>query len=167
MNRSGDEPVHARSALRLRLGLAGFGLVTSATSALACLAIGVPVIAVACAVVALVAVVNCAVIIRHIRQGPHYQPGAGVPPYAPLAPAPHPPPPVAPRTSRLTASLRTRIYLLLMLTCVVMITLSWTVLRLVSMPAAVVTTVIAMTIPPVAAIVANVGWDRRPDSRVR
>jgi hypothetical protein len=42
-------------------------------------------------------------------------------------------------------------------TCVVLIVLSWNVVRFWSVPAALVMTVVAAVIPPVAAIVANWG----------
>lgn len=56
-------------------------------------------------------------------------------------------------------------YYALMGTCVVLILLAWNVVRLWSVPAAVVMSLVAMVIPPVAAIVANrrgpddVWWD--------
>ncbi|MDT0451794.1 DUF6343 family protein [Streptomyces hesseae] len=88
--RTGNEPMTARSPLRLRCGLASFGLVwTAAGTALFALA-GRPGWAIACGVVMLVTVVDLVVIIRHIRQGPHYQPGRDVPPYEPVKPSNHP-----------------------------------------------------------------------------
>ncbi|GAA2721065.1 MULTISPECIES: DUF6343 family protein [Streptomyces] len=81
--RSGNEPVTARSPLRLRLGLAAFGLVCTAAGTAAFALAGRVGWAVACAVVAAVSVVDICVIVRHIRQGPHYQPGPDVPPYEP------------------------------------------------------------------------------------
>ncbi|MEU1823934.1 MULTISPECIES: DUF6343 family protein [Streptomyces] len=88
--RTGNEPMTARSPLRLRFGLASFGLVwTAAGTAFFALA-GRPGWAIACGVVMLVTVIDLVVIIRHIRQGPHYQPGRDVPPYEAVRNTNHP-----------------------------------------------------------------------------
>ena len=50
---------------------------------------------------------------------------------------------------------RLRIYLIMMGTCLVLFVLAWTVVRFVSPTAAVVMAVVALVIPPFAAIVAN------------
>ncbi|MDG4532387.1 DUF6343 family protein [Streptomyces sp. AV19] len=84
MQRSGNEPMTARSPLRLRCGLASFGLVVSAGGAWLFAASGHPGWAAAFAVLALVTVVDLTLIIRHLRQGPHWQPGRDVPPYDPV-----------------------------------------------------------------------------------
>ncbi|MFH8371294.1 DUF6343 family protein [Streptomyces sp. NPDC018031] len=76
--------MHARSALRARCALAAFGLVTAAAGAVLFALVDRTGWAVACGVVALTAAVDLAVVIRHIRQGPHYQPGRDVPPYHPV-----------------------------------------------------------------------------------
>jgi membrane glycosyltransferase len=39
--------------------------------------------AMACGVLSLVVAVDLTMILRHIRQGPHYQPGRQIPPYRP------------------------------------------------------------------------------------
>lgn len=52
-----------------------------------------------------------------------------------------------------------RSYLLIMGTCLTLIVVAWTVVRLISVPAAVALSVVAMVLPPVAAIVANAGRD--------
>lgn len=57
---------------------------------------------------------------------------------------------------------RRRRYLALMVVCLTLFVSAWTFVRLVSLTAAVVLCVIAMVIPPVAAIVAN---RREPDDR--
>ncbi|KIZ18332.1 hypothetical protein SNA_10010 [Streptomyces natalensis ATCC 27448] len=44
---------------------------------------GRPEWAAACAALALVAATDLVIVIRHIRQGPHYQPGKDIPPYEP------------------------------------------------------------------------------------
>jgi hypothetical protein len=81
--RTGSEPIQARSPLRLRLGLTICGLVWAlGGTALFALA-GQPGWAGFFGAVALVAVVDLMVIVHHIRQGPHYQPGRDVPPYWP------------------------------------------------------------------------------------
>jgi hypothetical protein len=52
---------------------------------------------------------------------------------------------------------RNRGYFLLMGLCLVLVILAWTVVRLYSVTAAVVMSVVAGVIPPLAAIVANAG----------
>ncbi|MCX5534194.1 DUF6343 family protein [Streptomyces sp. NBC_00006] len=79
--RTGDEPVTARSPLRLRLGLALFGLVWTVFGTVAFLLAHRPGWALACGVLWLITTVDLFMILRHIRQGPHYQPGRDVPPY--------------------------------------------------------------------------------------
>ncbi|MGW1378098.1 DUF6343 family protein [Streptomyces sp. NPDC002446] len=81
--RSGDEPLHARSPLRMRCGLALWGLLCAVAGAVAFVNVGRPAWAAACAAVAMVAVMDLAMVIRHIHQGPHYQPGKEIPPYEP------------------------------------------------------------------------------------
>ena len=84
MRRTGSEPVQARSALRLRLGLALCGLVWGVAAAVGFAWAGQPGWAAVMAVIGAVAVVDAGVVVRHIRQGPHYQPGRDVPPYRPV-----------------------------------------------------------------------------------
>ncbi|MFI0236783.1 DUF6343 family protein [Streptomyces sp. NPDC016845] len=79
--RTGDEPVTARSPLRLRLGLALFGFAWTAFGTVAFALTDRPWWAVACGALALITAVDVVMIGRHIRQGPHYQPGRDVPPY--------------------------------------------------------------------------------------
>jgi hypothetical protein len=81
--RTGSEPVQARSPLRMRRGFALWGLVWAVAGAVAFAVAGRPGWAAACAVVAVVAAVDLVTVLRHIRQGPHYQPGKDVPPYEP------------------------------------------------------------------------------------
>ncbi len=81
--RTGNEPVTARSPLRLRLWLSLWGLLWAAGGAVVFSLAGRPGWAAACGALALLAAVDLAVVIRHIRQGPHYQPGRDVPPYEP------------------------------------------------------------------------------------
>ncbi|GAA4972079.1 hypothetical protein GCM10023205_42640 [Yinghuangia aomiensis] len=50
---------------------------------------------------------------------------------------------------------RKKLYFALMGTCLTLFVLSWAAIRFVSVPAAVAMSVVAMVIPPVAAIVAN------------
>ncbi|MHA6761001.1 DUF3099 domain-containing protein [Streptacidiphilus sp. PAMC 29251] len=59
-------------------------------------------------------------------------------------------------------SRRRRSYFVLMGICLVLIVLAWNVVRLWSVPAAVAMSLVAMFIPPVAAIVAN---RKGPDDR--
>ncbi|GAA2477635.1 DUF6343 family protein [Streptomyces sp. NPDC059506] len=84
MLRSGDEPIHARSPLRMRRVLAVWGLLWTAGGAVAFALIGNTAWAVTCAALALIALVDLFVVGRRIRQGAHYQPGRDVPPYEPV-----------------------------------------------------------------------------------
>ncbi|MCX3064230.1 DUF6343 family protein [Streptomyces beihaiensis] len=79
--RTGDEPITARSPLRLRLGLALFGLVWTVFGTVAFLLAHRIGWAIACGVLWLITTVDVFMITRHIRQGAHYQPGRDVPPY--------------------------------------------------------------------------------------
>ena len=158
MARTGDEPMHARSALGLRLGLTLAGLVCWAGAAVVMLLVGERLIAAVFGAVAVLAGVNAAVVVHRIRQGPHWQPGRTTPPYRPLPPdrpaRPRTvPPPVDERT-------RARRYLLIMGTCIGLLVLAWGVVRFWSVTAAVVMSMVAMLLPPIAAVVANAGWDR-------
>ncbi|MEU9161151.1 DUF6343 family protein [Streptomyces sp. NPDC048424] len=81
--RSGNEPVTARSPLRLRFWLGVWGLVWAAAGTVVFSLVGRPGWAAACGVLAVVVAVDLFMIVRHMRQGPHYQPGRDVPPYEP------------------------------------------------------------------------------------
>ncbi|WP_037772788.1 DUF6343 family protein [Streptomyces sclerotialus] len=81
--RTGSEPTEARSPLRTRRALALWGLVWAAAGAVLFAMADRPGWAAGCAVVAAVAATDLAIVCRHIRQGPHYQPGKDVPPYEP------------------------------------------------------------------------------------
>jgi hypothetical protein len=58
---------------------------------------------------------------------------------------------------------RKRAYFVLMGTCLVLIVLAWNVVRLWSVTAAVVMSVVAAVLPPVAVVIANWGALRNPD----
>jgi DUF3099 family protein len=58
---------------------------------------------------------------------------------------------------------RRRTYFVLMGSCVALITLAWLVVRLVSVPAAIAMSVVAMVLPPVAVVIGNSG---PPDERI-
>ncbi|MEU7177777.1 DUF6343 family protein [Streptomyces celluloflavus] len=81
--RTGNEPLQARSPLKMRCGLALWGLLWTIAGTVAFVMAGRPEWAAACAAVAAVAAVDLSLVIRHIRQGPHYQPGKDIPPYEP------------------------------------------------------------------------------------
>ncbi|MEU5719765.1 DUF6343 family protein [Streptomyces sp. NPDC020403] len=81
--RTGSEPATARSPLRMRFWLSLWGMVWAAFGLAAFLVTGRPGWAAACAVLLVVTVTDCCLVVRHIRQGPHYQPGRDVPPYEP------------------------------------------------------------------------------------
>lgn len=160
--RTGDEPSHARSPLRARLVLAAFGLVFALLAAAVLAGMGHPGVALVFAAVGVLAVVDLVVIVVHLRQGPHYQPGPAVPPYRPLP---------AERVGRSgerrqpSAATRQRRYLLLMGTCLGLLLVSWVWVRLYSVTAAVVLTLIAMVIPPLAALIGNISpFESRRDS---
>ncbi|HEY5832892.1 DUF6343 family protein [Streptomyces sp.] len=86
MHRTGYEPRQARSPLRIRLGLAICGVVWGIAAAIVFALVDATGWAAVCAAIAVLAVVDAAIVIHHIRQGPHYQPGRGVPPYPPAEP---------------------------------------------------------------------------------
>lgn len=81
--RTGSEPSTARSPLRMRLWLSVWGMIWALFGVVAFVATGRAGWATACAVLLAVTVVDLCVVIRHLRQGPHYQPGRDVPPYEP------------------------------------------------------------------------------------
>jgi hypothetical protein len=53
-------------------------------------------------------------------------------------------------------------YAVIMGTCLVLVILAWTVVRQYSVTAAIVMSVVAALLPPVAAMVANAGDEQRP-----
>ncbi len=159
MPRTGDEPAHARSALGLRLGLTLAGAVLWAGAAVLMFSAGMTVVGLAFVAVAVLSALNAAFVVHRMRQGAHFQPTPDTPPYRPVADDPpervRPPrPPVDERT-------RATRYLVLMGICLGLLVLAWGVVRLWSVPLAVGMSVVAMVLPPVAAVVANHGWDRR------
>ncbi|MGW5635907.1 DUF6343 family protein [Streptomyces sp. NPDC003832] len=81
--RTGSEPTTARSALRTRFWLSVWGLVWAVFGTVAFARADRVGWAVACGVLTLVVAVDLSFIVRHIRQGPHYQPGPDIPPYLP------------------------------------------------------------------------------------
>ncbi|MFG2306172.1 DUF6343 family protein [Actinacidiphila glaucinigra] len=84
MGRTGNEPLRARSALRTRLALAAFGLAWAIAGTVLFAELGRTGWAVFFGLLALAAATDLVVIVRHIRQGAHWQPGRDVPPYEPL-----------------------------------------------------------------------------------
>ncbi|MER5994688.1 MULTISPECIES: DUF6343 family protein [Streptomyces] len=83
VRRTGNEPVTARSALRMRFRLSVWGLVWTVFGTAAFAIVGRWGWALACGLLWLVVTVDLVVVVRHIRQGAHYQPGPDVPPYEP------------------------------------------------------------------------------------
>jgi uncharacterized protein DUF6343 len=81
--RTGSEPVTARSALRARFWLSVWGLTWAVCGTVAFALVGLTGWAVVCGLLSAVIIADLAVIVRHLRQGPHYQPGRDVPPYPP------------------------------------------------------------------------------------
>jgi hypothetical protein len=157
--RTGDEPAHARSPLGLRLALTIAGTVLWAIAAAVMLVSGMPVPGAVFAVIALLSALNAVFVVHRIRQGPHWQPGRTTPPYRPVAE----PRPVRARPPRppLDEHTRARRYLIIMGTCLTLLVLAWGLVRLWSVPVAIGMSMVAMVLPPVAAVIANQGWDRR------
>ncbi|MGW0556390.1 DUF6343 family protein [Streptomyces sp. NPDC002926] len=81
--RTGSEPITARSPLRLRFWLTVWGLIWAAAGTAAFTLAGRPGWAAACGALMLIVTVDLAMVLRHIHQGPHYQPGPDIPPYEP------------------------------------------------------------------------------------
>lgn len=81
--RTGSEPATARSPLRMRLWLSLWGMLWALFGLVAFSLTGRPGWAAACGVVLLLAILDFCVIRYRMRQGSHYQPGRGVPPYEP------------------------------------------------------------------------------------
>ncbi|MET9920612.1 DUF6343 family protein [Streptomyces sp. NPDC059605] len=81
--RTGNEPTTARSPLRLRLGLSLWGLAWTVFGVTVFALTGRTGWAVACGLLLLLVLVDLTVIVHHIHQGPHYQPGRDIPPYEP------------------------------------------------------------------------------------
>ncbi|WP_406426345.1 DUF6343 family protein [Streptomyces sp. NBC_01589] len=81
--RTGNEPMTARSPLRLRLCLSLWGMAWALFGLTAFSLVDRPGWAVACGLLLLLTLVDLAVIVHHIHQGPHYQPGRNIPPYEP------------------------------------------------------------------------------------
>ena len=79
--RTGSEPRTARSPLRARFWLSLWAWALFGTVAFAIA--GRNGWAIACGVLLLIVTIDLAVVLRHIRQGPHYQPGRDIPPYRP------------------------------------------------------------------------------------
>ncbi|MFK4595134.1 hypothetical protein RKD30_001801 [Streptomyces pristinaespiralis] len=81
--RTGSEPVTARSPLRMRFWLGMWGLIWTVGGTIAFAWVGRTGWAIACGVLFVVVAVDLIMVVRHIRQGPHYQPGRDIPPYDP------------------------------------------------------------------------------------
>ena len=81
--RTGSEPTTARSVLRARLWLSVWGLVWAIAGTVVFVLVGRPGWAIACGVLWLIITVDLSMVLKHIRQGPHFQPGPDVPPYEP------------------------------------------------------------------------------------
>ncbi|MER5710764.1 DUF6343 family protein [Streptomyces sp. NPDC042898] len=81
--RSGNEPATARSALRLRFWLSVWGLIWAVFGTTVFSLVGRPGWAAACGVLLLVVMVDLTMVLRHLHQGPHWQPGRDIPPYEP------------------------------------------------------------------------------------
>ena len=149
--RSGDEPVHARSPLRMRLTMALIGVVSAVGGVIFFATQHAAGFIVFCAVVGIAALLDALVVARHIRQGPHWQPGRDIPPYRPVEEPREQPAQGTP----LSQHTREQVYLAMMGTCLVLVILAWTVVRLFSPGLAIAMSVVAAFIPPFAVMVAN------------
>ena len=149
--RSGDEPLHARSPLRMRLTMALIGVASAVGGVVFFATQHALGFVVFCAAIGVAALVDALVVARHIRQGPHWQPGRDIPPYRPVE-GPREQPPLR---SPLSQHTREHVYLAMMGTCLVLIILAWTVVRLFSPGLAIAMSVVAAFIPPFAVMVAN------------
>ena len=78
--RTGSEPSTARSPLRMRLWLSLWGMIWALIGLVAFVATGRIGWAAACGVLLVVTVTDFCLVVRHIRQGPRYQPDRDVPP---------------------------------------------------------------------------------------
>jgi hypothetical protein len=67
----------------MRFWLSIWGLIWTSGGTAAFALAGRPGWAVLCAAIWLIAAIDLVIIVHHIHQGPHYQPGPGVPPYQP------------------------------------------------------------------------------------
>lgn len=152
--RSGDEPMHARSPLRLRLGLAGFGLAAAIAGIVVFAVTDVPALVGVFAALAVLAVVDAAIVARHIHAGADYQPGPEVPPYRP------------PRRTRLSSApehpeaapeRRHARFFLAAAVALVLIINAWTWVSNISAGAAAVLSIIAALLLPLGVITANAG----------
>ncbi|MEU8530224.1 MULTISPECIES: DUF6343 family protein [Streptomyces] len=81
--RTGNEPVTARSPLRMRFWLSLWGLLWAAFGTAVFALLGSTGWATACGVLFVVVAVDMVMVLRHIHQGAHYQPGRDIPPYEP------------------------------------------------------------------------------------
>jgi hypothetical protein len=149
--RSGDEPMHARSPLRMRLTMALIGVVSAIGGVVFFLTQHATGFVVFCAVIGALALADALVVTHHIRQGPHWQPGRDIPPYHPVEEPELRPLPRAPLSQRT----REQVYLIMMGTCLALVILAWTIVRLFSTGLAVGMSIVAALIPPFAVMVAN------------
>ncbi|GGW32810.1 DUF6343 family protein [Streptomyces xantholiticus] len=81
--RTGSEPITARSPLRMRFWLGVWGLAWTGAGTIAFALAERLGWALVCGALFLVVAVDLVMVLRHIRQGPHFQPGRDVPPYEP------------------------------------------------------------------------------------
>ena len=149
--RSGDEPMHARSPLRMRLTMALIGVASAIGGVVFFLTQHAVGFIVFCAVVGFVALVDAIIVMRHIRQGPHWQPGRDIPPYRPV----EDPGDVPEQRAPWSQHTREQVYFVMMGTCLVLFVLAWTVVRLFSPGLAIGMSVVAAIIPPFAVMLAN------------
>ncbi|AWK07989.1 hypothetical protein SSP531S_26830 [Streptomyces spongiicola] len=81
--RTGNEPATARSPLRMRFWLGVWGLLWAVSGTAVFALAERPGWAITCAVLSLVVMTDLMIVVHRLHQGPHFQPGHGVPPYEP------------------------------------------------------------------------------------
>ncbi|MFD3486007.1 DUF6343 family protein [Streptomyces sp. NPDC058665] len=79
--RTGNEPVTARSALRMRWWLSVWGLCWFTLGTVVFAIAGLPGWSAACGVLLLIVATDLVLVVRHMRQGSRYQPSRDVPPF--------------------------------------------------------------------------------------
>jgi hypothetical protein len=152
--RSGDEPLHARSPLRLRLALAGFGLAAAIAGIVVFTLADVPALVGVFAALAVLAVADAAVVLRHIHAGSDYQPGPEVPPYRPRRRTTAAKPPAK---HEVAPGRRHAAYLWAAFAALVLIINAWTWIADMSTAAAAVLSIVAAVLLPLGVLSANVG----------
>ncbi|MGG8408276.1 DUF6343 family protein [Streptomyces sp. 12297] len=81
--RTGNEPLTARSPLRLRFWLSVWGMIWAVAGTAVFALSERPGWAITCALLTLLIGADLMVVVHRLHQGAHYQPGPDIPPYEP------------------------------------------------------------------------------------